>query len=236
MGIYEGLDKIKKYKDDLAARKAAAEEGKINWLKIDDGEAVKVWFLQELDKGAEGYHEENGLGFLATEHTKPGKDNFRTKALCSMDDEEQCVGCEKHREDWKAGWRPKSRLYINVLVERKNGDREVAVMSQANGSKSVIAPMVLDYAVENNTITDRWWKITRTGEKETTTYTPFVYGPSTDVDVKEYADQIQDLKKCVREVPYDEQFDFFFSEPASASHNDEETPKAKPSASTDEEW
>ena len=234
MGIYEGLDKIKKYKEEQEAKKAAAEAGNINWLKIDDGEAVKIWFLQELDKGALGYHEENGLGFLATEHTNP-KD-FRKKCLCSIDDEDQCLGCEKHREDWKAGWRAKSRLYINVLVERKNGDREVAVMSQANGSKSVIAPMVLEYAVENNTITDRWWKITRTGTKETTAYSPFVYGPSDDVDVKEYADQVQDLKRCVREVPYDEQFDFFFSAPAASSDEDEKPKQKSGSSSPDEEW
>lgn len=235
MGIYEGLDKINKYKEDLEARRKAAEEGKVNWLKIDDGEAVKIWFLQELDKGAEGYHEENGLGFIATEHVKPGKENFQIKALCSMDDEEQCLGCEKHREDWKAGWRAKSRLYINVLVERKDGTREVAVMSQANGTKSVIAPMVLDYAVENNTITDRWWKITRTGKKEETSYSPFVYGPSDDIDVTEYADKIQDLKKCVREVPYEEQFDFYFAEPKSVNVHAEPATSAG-STTPNEEW
>lgn len=234
MGIYEGLDKIKKYKEDLEARRKAAEEGKVNWLSIDDGESVKIWYLQELDRGAEGYHEELGLGFIATEHVKPGKENFRVKALCSAEDG-ACVGCEEHKKDWKAGWRPKSRLYINVLVERKNGDREVAVMSQANGSKSVIAPMVLDYAIENNTITDRWWKITRSGEKEATTYTPFVYGPSDDIDVTEYADQIYDLKKCVREVPYEEQFDFYFKD-RDAAPEKEEASVSKGSTTPDEEW
>ena len=235
MGIYEGLDKIKKYKEEQEARKAAAEAGNINWLTIADGEAVKIWFLQELDRSAEGYSEEAGLGFIATEHVKPGKGNFRVKALCSMEDEEKCLGCEKHKEDWKAGWRPKSRLYINVLVERKNGDREVAVMSQANGNKSVIAPMILDYAVENNTITDRWWKITRTGEEEQTTYTPFVYGPSTDVDVSEYADQVHDLKRCVREVAYEDQFDFFFGADETPKR-EVESPVSTGKSDTEVDW
>ena len=236
MGIYKGLDKIKQYKEDLEARKAAAEAGNLNWLKIADGEAVKVWFLQELDKSAEGYHEENGLGFLATEHTNP-KD-YRRKALCSMDDEEKCLGCEKHREDWKAGWKAKSRIYVNVLVERKNGDREVAVMSQATGSKSVVGPMILDYAGENNTITDRWWKITRNGEGPQTQYVPFVYGPSDDVDVTEYADKIQDLDKAVREVPYDEQFDFFFAvrDNDNSSKDEDSAPQRKSPSQDSEEW
>lgn len=238
MGIYEGLDKIKKFKEDRAERAAAAEAGKVNWLTLADGEAVKIWYLQELDRSAEGYSEEAGLGFLATEHVKPGKENFQKKALCSMDDEEQCLGCEKHREDWKAGWSQKSRLYINVLVERKNGDREVAVMSQSNGTKSVIAPMILDYAVENNTITDRWWKITRNGMGDKTTYTPFVYGPSTDVDITEYAEKVQDLKRCVREVAYEDQFEFFFGgddkPKVSVGSDDEDT--AVKSADTDDTW
>lgn len=238
MAIYEGLDKIRKYKEEQEARRAAAEAGKINWLSIDDGESVKVWFLQELDRGAEGYVEENGLGFLATEHSNPAPNMFTRKALCSMDDEEQCVGCEKHREDWKAGWRAKSRLYINVLVERKDGKREVAVMSQANGSKSVIAPMVLDYAVENNTITDRWWKITRTGKKAETSYTPFVYGPSNDVDPKEYTAELADLHRAVRKVPYDEQFDFYFKKTDDVQ---DDVPAKQPAkvgggGTSDEEW
>jgi hypothetical protein len=96
--------------------------------------------------------------------------------------------------------------------------------------------MVLDYAVENNTITDRWWKITRTGKKETTAYTPFVYGPSTDVDVSEYSDQLFDLHKAVREVPYEEQFDFYFAAPKGAAQEEESAPVSKGSTTPDEEW
>ena len=209
MGIYEGLDAIRKQKEEAEARKAAAEAGKINWLKIDDGETVKVWFLQEFDRSAEGYNEQAGLAFMATEHTNP--DNWMRKALCSMEEEEQCLGCEKHKEDWKAGWRQKSRVYINVLVERRDGTREVAVMSQANGSKSVIAPLLLEMAVDENTVTDRWWKITRTGKKSETSYLPRPQAPSKDIDVADYADKVYDLHRAVRSVPYDEQFDFYFA-------------------------
>lgn len=237
MGIYEGLDSIRKYKEEQEARKAAVEAGKVNWLNIDDNETVKVWFLQELDRSAEGYNKEAGLGIMATEHSNPN--NFLKKALCTMDSEEQCLGCEKHKEDWKAGWRQKSRLYINVLVERKNGDREVALMSQPNGSKSVVAPLLLEAAVDNNTITDRWWKITRRGEKSKTTYLPMIQNPSQDVDPADYVDQLIDVRRGVREVPYDEQFDFYFasdqksdSAPAPESNGWENSG----STSTDEEW
>ena len=239
MGIYEGLDAIRKHKEEQEARKAAAEAGKINWLKIEPNETVKVWFLQELDRSAEGYVKDAPLGIMATEHTNP--ENWQKKALCTID-EGQCLGCEKHKEDWKAGWRQKSRLYINVLVERQNGDREVAVMSQANGSKSVIAPMLLEMAVDENTITDRWWKITRTGTKAETSYLPRPQAPSKDIDIADYQDKLNDLMRAVRAVPYEDQFDFYFAAPAGQVEEKQDTPAAggwpggSGKTSTDEEW
>lgn len=239
MGIYEGLAQIRKHKEDQDARKAAAEAGKINWLNIEDGETVKVWFLQELDRSALNYHEELGLGIMATEHSNP--DDYRRKALCSMEDEEQCLGCEKHKADWKAGWKPKARLYINVLVERKNGDREVAVMSQANGSKSVVAPLLLEYAVDEETVADRWWKLTRNGKGSETSYLPRPQAPSKDVDVMDYADKVQDVRRAVREVAYDDQFEHYFGSrdnatPAEEGANSGGWPSSGQASSTDDAW
>lgn len=235
MGIYEGLDSIRKYKEDQEARREAAAANKIVWFSnlVEDGEAVKVWFLQELDRGAENYSEKNGLGIMVTEHSNP--DDWHRKALCSMADEEKCLGCEKHREDWKAGWRQKPRLVINVLVEKKDGTRQTAIMSMSNGTKAVIAPMILDYAVENNTLTDRWWKITRSGTGTATAWAPFVYQPSDDINVEDY--EVFDVRKAVREVPYDEQFDFYFKAADDAAKPTEDKPKVSAgSASADEEW
>lgn len=231
MGIQKGLASINSYREEQERRREAAAAPKVNWLKIVDKEVVKVRFLQELDEGAENYSEKNGLGFFATEHSNP--DDYRKKAVCSMDDEEQCIGCEKHREDWRAGWKAKSRLYINVLVKRANGDEEVAVMSQSNGPKAVIAAQVLEYAVENNTLTDRWWRITRTGSKaDDTTYTTFIYGPEDDVKVEDY--ELQDLERCVRVIPYAEQEAFFFG----ATPRPSDTPALvnAGATSTDENW
>jgi hypothetical protein len=237
MGIYEGLDKIKQYREDREARREAAQANKIVWFSnlVKDGESVKIRFLQELDRGAENYSEKNGLGIMVTEHSNP--DDWHRKALCSMDAEGQCLGCEKHAEDWRAGWSQKPRLIINVLVEKKDGTREVAIMSQSNGTKAVIAPMILDYAIENNTLTDRWWKMSRTGEGTATNWTPMVFGPSDDVDPEDY--EVFDVKRAVKEVAYDEQFDFYFKEREDAQA---EKPKAdskpKPSGggTADEEW
>lgn len=234
-GVYEGLDAIRKYKEDLAARKAAAEANKVNWLKMADGEQVRLWILQELDRGAENYLEQNGIGLMATEHSNP--DNWRKKALCTASEDSQCLGCEKNRAREK-GWYAKSRIYLNVLVERKDGTREVAVMSQANGPRSTVAPAILDLAVEENTITNRWYKLTKNDDGKSYQFS-FSLKESKDVDPADYTDQLSDLHKAVRNIPYEEQFDFYF-----AVDENEETSDEKPAApswgsnagSSDEEW
>jgi hypothetical protein len=239
-GIYEGLAAIRKYKEDLAARKAAAEANKINWLKMEDNEVVRIWILQELDRGAENYKESNGIGLMATEHANP--ENWRLKALCTASEFSQCLGCEKHKEDWRAGWKQKSRIYLNVLVERKDGTREVAVMSQANGPQSTVGPLILELAVDENTITNRWYKLTKVVNNGKISYS-FVPNmkESSDVDPAEYADQLYDLHKAVRKVAYEDQFDYYFRVDENA-----EKPEEKPTApswsnsgsgaSADEEW
>lgn len=237
-GIYEGLDAIRKYKEEQDARRAAAEANKLNWLKMADNETVRIWILQELDRGAENYHDECGIGLMATEHTNPA--DWKRKALCTASEDSQCLGCEKHREDWRAGWKQKSRIYLNVLVERKDGTREVAVMSQANGPQSTVGPMILELAVDENTITNRWYKLTKVVNNGKTSYA-FVPNmkESKDIDPLDYADQLYDLHKAVRNIPYEEQFDFYFAAPEAAEEKKEES--AAPSwgsnaGSTDEEW
>ena len=230
MGVKKGLAAIKAYQEEQEARREAAQN-KINWLKIKDKESVEIRFLQELDESAENYSEKNGLGIFAVEHTKPGKGNFMIKALCTADDGEPCKPCEWTKEDWK--WKPASRLYINVLVRRADGTEEVAVMSQGNGKKAVIAPMVLEYAIENNTITDRWWKITRDGSDETTTYKPFVRQPKDDVNPEDY--EVFDLERCSRKVPYEEQEAFFKGTPED-QEDDNEPALVSASSSSEDTW
>lgn len=238
MGIQKGLAAIKQHNEEIEARKAAAAENKLEWLNIPDGKTFEVRFLQELDESGAGYVEGNGLGFFATEHSNP-KD-YRKKALCTAD-EGECYGCEQSKAAYKAGnkelgggWKAKSRLYINVLV-RGDGDEKVVVMSQSNGSKSAIAPLVLEYAVDEGTITDRWWKIKRTGQKAETTYLPRVGQPKDDVNPADYTEKLWDLDKAVRAVPYEEQ-EAHYSVVAVRPDGDESDGPSTPPVDNDEVW
>lgn len=228
MGLAKGLKEINK-----AIDKPAYQEGndgeKGRWLKMDDGASVKIRFLQELDPDSPDYNDKNGLGFIANEHASP--ENFRRKALCSTDDQGKCYGCEQHRKDYKAGWKAKPRLYINVLVDDGKEDPYVAILSQGASSKA-ITPTLIEYAGEMGSISNLMWRIKRTGNGTDTSYTaiplakdekPFDYSSVELFNLEEVA---------VRDVPYADQEGFYKGN--TSEHNEDE--KKEDSSSSSVNW
>jgi hypothetical protein len=210
MGIKKGLKSINSYYAEEDRKREERNTPKATWFGLKDGESAKVRFLQELDPDSPNYSEKNGLGFIAVEHQSPK--NFRHKALCTIDEESggECFGCEQRRLAYQNGdkelggkWNSKSRLYINVLVDKAGEDPYVAILSQGRSAKS-ITDTVLDYATETGTITNRWWKITRKGSGlNDTSYTIMAFDPKDDVAVEDY--ELFDLDNVVRDVAYEDQ-------------------------------
>jgi len=207
MGIVKGLKDLNKALDK--PQSSGGEGSKARWLKLEDGESIKIRFLQELDPDSPEYSDALGLGFIAVEHTNP-KD-YRRKALCSMDDQGKCWGCEQHRRDYKAGWKGRSRLYINVLVDDGKEDPYVAVLSQGSSGKT-ITPTVIEYAGEMGSITNLMWRIKRSGTKTDTSYT--IIPLAKDENKFDYsALELYKLEEvAIRDLPYTEQEAFFNGE------------------------
>ena len=210
MGIVKGLKSLNEVMD-----KPTYNEGdgtKAKWVKLEDGQSVKIRFLQELDPDSPNYNEKNGLGFIAVEHTNP-KD-YRRKALCSMDDQGKCYGCELHRKDYKAGWKGKSRLYVNVLVDDGKEDPYVAILSQGASAKA-ITPTLIEYAGEVGSITNLMWRIKRTGMNTDTSYT-IIPLPKDETEFDASAFELYKLEDvAVRDLSYDEQEAFFSGDNAT---------------------
>lgn len=201
MGIVRGLKNINQHVEAEEAKFSGSGDGTATkWFKLADKQSVKVLFLQELDGDSPNFSQKNDLGFLAVEHVNPA--NFRRKAVCSIDDEGACYGCEQHRKDWKAGWKQKTRMYINVLVVEDGKEPYVAVLSQGNGPKS-ITPTLIEYAGDDGTITDKWFNIKRTGAGATDTSYTLRAGKEHGLDVESY--ELFDLEKVLRQVPYAQQ-------------------------------
>lgn len=133
MSIVRGLKNMNKTLDKPTYN--SGESSKARWLKLEDGESIKIRFLQELDPDSPTYDEKMGLGFIALEHTNP-KD-YRRKALDTMESDGRDWANEQHRKDPKAGWKARSRLYINVLVDDGKEEPYVAILSQGTSAKTI---------------------------------------------------------------------------------------------------
>lgn len=215
MGIVKGLKGLNQVMDKPQG--SGGDGTKARWVKLEDSESVKVRFLQELDPDSPTYNEKSGLGFIAVEHTNP-KD-YRRKALCTMEDQGKCYGCEQHRKDYKAGWKGRTRLYINVLVDDGKEDPYVGILSQGSSGKTV-TPTLIEYAGEMGSITNLMWRIKRTGTKTDTSYT--IIPLAKDESPFDFASlELYDLETtAVRDLPYTEQEAFFAGE---GSHSEEQS-------------
>lgn len=212
MGIMKGLKAM-----EQAIDKPKITDGgsKVRWVKLDDGQSVKARFVNELDSDSPNYNEDRDLAIVVSEHTNP-KD-FRRKAVCSMDSEGRCFGCEMARKEPKSGWRARLRFYTNLLVDDGMEVPYVAVWSQGVSKQSAFNN-VREYALETGSVSNLNWKLKRQGTGTDTTYVLLPSAP--DVEPFSWADiEPYNLEKVVRELPYSEQEAFYlgFDTPAGAS-------------------
>lgn len=233
MGIVKGLKRINEHVAHEEAKYNGSGENATKWFKLADKQSVKVVFLQELDPDSENFSAKNDLGFLAVEHVNPK--NWRRKAVCSAD-VGPCYGCEQHGKNWKAGWKQKTRLYINVLVDDGTNEPYVAVLSQGNGPKS-ITPTLIEYAGEDGTITDKWFKIKRSGAGATDTSYLLMPSQAHKLNVEDY--ELFDLEKVLHQIPYEQQEAHYLDGQEQDAEEAAETARAHVtagSASVDSEW
>ena len=188
------------------------------WLKLEDGQSVKIRFVNELDGDSPHYDDRLGLAIVVSEHTNP-KD-YKRKAACTMDTEGRCYGCEMARREPKSGWRARLRFYTNILVDDGLEDPYVAIWSMGV-SKAATFNTIREYALESNSITNLGWKLKRNGKGTETTYILLPTVPDTEpfdwTNIEPF-----NLEKVIRELPYAEQESFYlgFDNPATSTAAD----------------
>lgn len=209
MGVQTGLAALKRTVEQAA--EGGKEFEKAKWFSLKGGQSATVRFLQEIDVDSKNFDPDRGPALIVSEISDPK--NFQKKCVSTLDTEGKCFGTEMHKalqgtEGYNGGWKPRTRLYINVLVFPDNGDDPyVAILSQGVSGKS-ITPALAEYAEDS--ITDKVFKISRTGDDfNNTSYSLIVKSFDKEpFDSSEY--NVYDLRTvAVREVPYAEQAEFF---------------------------
>ena len=204
MGIVRGLNALT---EQMESKTQTNDSQKGRWLQLKDGQSVKIRFMQEIDPDSKSYLEKAGLAFIAVEHTNP-KD-YKRKALCTIEDQGRCFGCEQYRRDPKSGWKGRSRFYSNVLVDDGENEPYIAIFSQGAGPKSA-TPEIIQYAGETGSISNLTWKLKRTGTATDTNYSiiPLPTAETGPIDLDKH--ELFDLEKtAVRDVKYEEQEGFY---------------------------
>ena len=178
---------------------------KVRWLKMDDGQSVKVRFINELDQDSPNYDEQRDLAIVVAEHTNP-KD-YKRKAVCTQESEGRCFGCEMARKEPKSGWRARLRFYTNLLVDDGIDEPYVAVWSQGVGKQSAFNT-VREYVLDTGSVSNLTWRLKRQGTGTDTTYVLLPTTPDTEPFNWDGVEPFQ-LEKVVRELPYAEQENFY---------------------------
>ncbi len=174
---------------------------KVRWVKLADGQAVKIRFVEELDEDSASYDEKRGLALVVKEHTNP-KD-YRRKAVDTMDTEGRDWAEEMHRKDPKAGWRARLRFYCNVLIDDGIEEPYVAIWSMGVSKQSAFNT-IREYALETGSISNLVWKLKRNGQGTETSYTLIPSAP--DKEPFDWSGiEPFPLESALSKIPYAEQ-------------------------------
>ena len=215
MSVIKGLKNINALLD-----KPKSDTPKVRWLKLADGQSVKIRFIEELDEDSASYNADRGLALVVKEHVNP-KD-YKRKAVDTMDSEGRDWAEEMHRKDPKAGWRARLRFYCNVLVDDGIEPPYVAIWSMGVSKQSSF-DTIREYALETGSISIVSWKLKRNGQSLETSYTMIPSAPD-KVPYSWEGIAPYPLELALRRVPYAEQENFYLGfdtqSPTSATNTD----------------
>ena len=216
MSVIKGLKNINALLDKP---KYDENRPRVRWLKLADGQSVKIRFIEELDEDSSNYNEGRGLALVVKEHSNP-KD-YRRKALDTMDAEGRDFAEEMYRKDPKgnAGWKAKLRFYCNVLVDDGMEDPYVAIWSMGVSKQSVFNT-IREYALDTGSIYNLQWKLKRNGQGTETNYTLIPSAPDSEPFTWEGIEPFP-LESALNKIPYAEQEAFYlgFDAPSVTSSN-----------------
>jgi hypothetical protein len=201
------LSSLKTLKDlESTVTKPASSSGPRKYFSINSGESFKIRFRQELTEDGKFYDEETGAGAIVNVITSPINWKWRIASTSqSAEHGYRCWGTEQVATDKR--WRPKPHLLINIAVETEPGTWEPRVLDTTFNQRH-IGLIMLEYAKEFGTITDRYYKYSRTGTGASdTNYSliPLEAGPTPEVISSL---PMHSLDSMYMTLPYDKQQTF----------------------------
>jgi len=206
--------KLADIKKKAAEKNTFSGDGESPFLSLKDGNKVKIRFLQEFDDDSSLYDERRGALRVIEEHASPR--DFKITAMCTAETEGRCWACEQiSTPEIGKKWKPKMRLYANVLVRGENGDK-VKVLKRGFSDKDV-GNKLLNIAEEFEMLGGMDMSYSRTGaEMNNTAYDIIPLAPK-KLTKEESELELIDLAKFIKEVSYENQAAFYSGVEETAS-------------------
>lgn len=203
-GSIKSLKELEKNVTPAATTKGS---GIKKYFSLSAGDSFKIRFRQELTEDSRNYDEERGTAINVPVITSPINWKWRAASTASLEKfNYRCWGSEQSMHD--KAWRPKPHLLINIAVETEPGTWEPRVLDTTFNQRH-IGMLLIEYAKEFGTITDRYYKYSRTGTSASDTNYSLI--PLDVADMPKHIEELplHQLDNLYLTLPYEKQQIFF---------------------------
>ena len=146
---------------EKAVGEKGGKSGAKKFFTVNAGQSYRIRFRQELTEDSKNYNSEVGTGITVPVVTSVVNWKWKVASTSGMEKfNYRCWATEQSVVD--KAWRPKPHLLINIAVEIEPGVWEPRVLDTTFNQRH-IGLTLLEYAKEFGTITDRFYKYSRTG-------------------------------------------------------------------------
>jgi hypothetical protein len=190
---------------DLEKQVAPAQKssGAKKFFSLQPGDSFKIRFLQELTEDSTNFKDEVGTAITVPVIVSPVNWKWKVASTASFEKfNYRCWGTEQSIQD--KAWKPKAHLLVNVAVEVEPGKWEARVLDTTFNQRHV-GLTLLEYAKEFNTVTDRYYKYSRTGSGASDTNYSLIPLAVAEPIAEIKSLTLHDLNSVYMTLPYEKQ-------------------------------
>ena len=205
MKSFNTISEMKKTLGEASAKSSSG--GGKRFLFLRDGDTYKIRFRQELTEDGSGFDEDRGAASVVQVITSPI--NWKHKGMSTADLETsnyRCWASEQIPHDKR--WTPKPHLLVNIVAEIEPGKWEPRVIETTFNPRHIGAT-VIEYAEAYGTLTDRYYKYSRTGSGAQDTQYALIPLESAEETAEHKAIPLFDLDSIYKVIPYEDQESFY---------------------------
>lgn len=157
------------------------KSGAKKFFNLQSGDTYKIRFRQELTEDSVNFNDQDGTAIIVPVVTSPINWKWRCASTAQLQEYGyRCWATEQATTDGR--WKPKPHMLINIAVEM-DGVWEPRILDTTFNQRH-IGLILMEYAKEFGTITDRYYKYSRTGTgAQDTNYTLIPLSPGDTPDL-----------------------------------------------------